>query len=74
MIALITVNTAFAAGLAVMLIYKISDNYIWLAFLASWFVAEAWLSRDNSIKWWHWAGLFLILGIFELMILVSFRF
>lgn len=70
---LIAVNLAFALGLAAMLIAKITNNYYWLAFITSWCVAEGWLARDHSIKWWQWALLLISLGILDVSILFIFK-
>jgi hypothetical protein len=70
---LILVNLAFALGLVTMLIVGITDNRIWLGFIAAWCFAEALLTRDQSIKWWQWLLLLAGLGVLDLAILYFFK-
>lgn len=71
---LILINILFALGLVSFLVLPVTDNWLWLIFISSWFVAEAWLSKDQSILWWQWALLFICLGALDvgLVYIISF--
>lgn len=72
MFKLIFVNLVFALLLLVMLLQQMSNNWLWLGFIALWCIAEAWLSKDQRIKWWQWLLLFASLACLDLAILYFF--
>jgi len=59
---LILINLVFALLLVWFLIEPIRSNWAWLGLITSWCVAEGWLSRDPSIRWWQWTLLFICLA------------
>ncbi|WP_461534894.1 hypothetical protein [Spongorhabdus nitratireducens] len=67
--ALILVNLLFALVLGIFLILPVTSNWAWLVLIVSWCVAEGWLSKNASLRWWHFALLFSVLGLLELGII-----
>ncbi|MGB0894414.1 MAG: hypothetical protein ACPGUD_08410 [Parashewanella sp.] len=70
--ALILVNLLFALVLGAFLVLPITSNWAWLGLIVSWCLAEGWLSKKASIRWWHFALLFLVLGFMEVMLILYF--
>lgn len=62
---LITVNLLFALGLVGLLMWPVENNWAWLGFITAWLLAETWLSRDPTIKWWHWAWVLIFLTVVD---------
>lgn len=72
MFMLITVNLVFALGLVGLLVGNVVNNYVWLAFLALWCVAEGALARDPSIRWWQWLLVLVGLGCLDIILFLFF--
>lgn len=70
---LIIVNLLFALGLAALLVGGLTDNRLWLGFIIAWCIAEALLARDQTITWWQWSLLFLVLGMLDLAIVLTLK-
>ncbi|MRI33335.1 hypothetical protein EOPP23_10100 [Endozoicomonas sp. OPT23] len=66
---LVLVNLFFALGVGAFLVIPVTSNWAWLGLLFSWCVAEGWLSKSASLKWWHFTLLFIVLGAGELWLL-----
>ncbi|MGI9275810.1 MAG: hypothetical protein ACR2PT_13325 [Endozoicomonas sp.] len=73
MIKLIFVNLAFALLLAAFLLLPVTSNWAWLVMIALWCLAEGWIARDSSIRWWQWLLLFIVLGALDVGLVLLFR-
>jgi hypothetical protein len=63
------VMVIFIIGMIILMLYKIENVWLWIAYVIIWSWAEMKIAKNIHLKWWVWLLILLGLCIIDLIII-----